>query len=250
VPGQENNRINAIKQFSRFADHYDTYNVIQTQVAKELIARLGEEAYHTVIDIGSGSGQVYKNLKHSHVRFERFMALDSSEQMLSLHPSDDKILKIHADFNAHETYERFDISADKNLLVSSSALQWSKDLDFVFKYLSHIAAKAKFAIFTSNTFKTLHTYAHVESPIYSPETLSKSIRKYYDADFELKAYKLVFESVREMFSYIKKSGVSGGEKQLSYKQIKDLMYRYPLDHLEFEVLFVEAASLAYTSEPR
>lgn len=248
MPRQENNRTNAIKQFSRFAHHYDTYNMIQTQVAKELIAGLSEEAYHAVIDIGAGSGQVYKNLKHSHISFERFIALDSSEKMLSFHPSDDKILKIHADFNALETYERFDTTADKNLLLSSSALQWSKDLDFVFKHLSHIAAKAKFAIFTSNTFKTLHTYAHVDSPIYSPETLSKSIRKYYDADFELKEYKLVFESVRDMFSYIKKSGVSGGEKQLSYKQIKDLMYNYPLDHLEFEVLFVEAASLAYTSK--
>jgi malonyl-CoA O-methyltransferase len=47
-----------------------------------------------------------------------------------------------------------------------------------------------------------------------------------------------------MFRYIKKSGVSGGEKQLSYKQMKMLMEKYPLNYLEFEVLFVEATSLA------
>ena len=43
-----------------------------------------------------------------------------------------------------------------------------------------------------------------------------------------------------MFRYIKKSGVSSGEKKLSYAETKQLMETYPLDHLEFEVLFVEA----------
>jgi len=47
-----------------------------------------------------------------------------------------------------------------------------------------------------------------------------------------------------MFRYIKKSGVSGGEKQLNYQQMKRLMENYPLNYLEFEVLFVEATSLA------
>jgi len=41
-----------------------------------------------------------------------------------------------------------------------------------------------------------------------------------------------------MFKYIKRSGVSGGKKQLNYKQMKKIMQNYPLDYLEFEVLFV------------
>ena len=75
--------------------------------------------------------------------------------------------------------------------------------------------------------------------------MRSTIEKYYRATFELKKYKLHFESVREMFNYIKKSGVSGGEKQLTYKQTKQLMKSYPLDYLEFEVLFVKATSLAF-----
>jgi malonyl-CoA O-methyltransferase len=45
-----------------------------------------------------------------------------------------------------------------------------------------------------------------------------------------------------MLNYIKKSGVSGGEKKLTYKQVKNLIKNYPLDYLEFEVLFVDATS--------
>lgn len=43
-----------------------------------------------------------------------------------------------------------------------------------------------------------------------------------------------------MFDYIKKSGVSGGEKRLTISQTKKLIKEYHLDYLEFEVLFVIA----------
>lgn len=245
MPQEANDRTKAIKQFSRFAHHYDTYNVIQTEVARELVERISpNDKYHTIIDMGSGSGQVYKNLKKNHIVFDQFIALDSSEEMLSCHPNDPSILKIQADFNKDATYEYFTMPKEHNLLLSSSALQWSEDLEFVFSHLSQIATKAKFAIFTSKTFKTLHQTANIHSPIYTPENLREAIGKYYDANFELKEYRLTFENVRDMFNYIKKSGVSGGEKQLSYKQVKSLMNQYPLDYLEFEVLFVEATSLA------
>ena len=41
-----------------------------------------------------------------------------------------------------------------------------------------------------------------------------------------------------MFKYIKGSGVSGSRKVLDYKQSKRLFREYPLDYLEFEVVFI------------
>ena len=166
--------------------------------------------------------------------------------MLEIHPSSKKIKKICADFNKFQTFENLSFSPG-NLILSSSALQWSEDLDFTLSEISKKAPHAYFAIFTSNTFKTLHETAQITSPIYSEAVLKETIGKYYRAVFEVKKYKLHFQSVREMFNYIKKSGVSGGEKQLTYKQTKQLMKSYPLDYLEFEVLFVKAASLALPS---
>ena len=63
---------------------------------------------------------------------------------------------------------------------------------------------------------------------------------YKDVQFEIHHYRLEFESTREMFRYIKQSGVSSGERKLSYTQTKQLMVNYPLKYLEFEVLFIEA----------
>lgn len=235
---------NVIQEFSRFAHEYDAYNVIQAEVAKLLVEQLSSSHYATIIDIGCGSGEVYKNLEKNKVAFDHLMVLDSSKEMLAIHPSLEKIEKRCADFNKLQTFEDLSLPL-KSLVLSSSALQWSKDLDFTLSEISKRSPHAYFAIFTSNTFKTLHETAKITSPIYSTAVLRETIEKYYHAEFELKEYRLYFETVREMFNYIKKSGVSGGEKQLTYKQTKQLMKRYPLDYLEFEVLFVKASSLAF-----
>ena len=233
---------NAIQEFSRYAHEYNTYNVIQAEVAASLVKMLPSQHFTTVMDMGCGSGEVYKNLENIDLTFDHFIALDSSQEMLGIHPSDKRVEKICSDFNRSETFKKFTLEND-SLFLSSSALQWSRDLDFTFSEISKKVTHAYFAIFTSNTFKTMHQTACITSPIYSTDILKSTINRYYKAIYELREYKLHFKSVREMFNYIKKSGVSGGEKQLTYKQTKELMKNYPLDHLEFEVLFVEARPL-------
>ncbi len=238
---KEKLKTKVLKEFSRFANEYDKYNIIQAEVAKRLVSYIPLKPYSTIIDIGCGSGEVYKNIQKGRYSFEHFIALDYSEEMLDIHPFDKRVIKICADFNTSSIFENLSLDEDM-ILLSSSALQWSKDLDFTLYQLSHNAPKAYFAIFTSSTFKTLHQIAGIESPIYGSNRLKEVINRYYNASFTIDNYSLHFDSIRDMFRYIKKSGVSGGEKRLSYKEIKSLMQKYPLDYLEFEVLFVEATS--------
>lgn len=240
MPNTEKPESKAVKEFSRFAHHYNTYNMIQSEVARVLVSQIPSAA--AIVDIGCGSGEVYKHLELVKHSFDEFIALDSSQEMLNMHPSSTKITKICADFNAWEIDEILPSKLD-TLLISSSALQWSKDLDFTLSILAKKFKRAHFAIFTSSTFKTLHQVAKIDSPIYAEALLKEKIQKYYKAKFETKEYRLYFENVTAMFNYIKKSGVSGGERKLSYRQTKQLMLNYPLDYLEFEVLFVKADSL-------
>jgi len=231
---------NVIQEFSRFAHQYDRYNVIQAQVANTLAEKVPIGNYSAILDIGCGSGEVFRNLQKKIIMPEYFVVLDSSEKMLDIHPETKCITKVCADFNDKNFLDALP-AKHYDLLLSSSALQWSEDLDFTLEELSKLSNTFYAAIFTSGTFKTLHQVANINSPIYSAETLQENISKHYsDVSFVLHHYTLVFDSVREMFQYIKKSGVSSGEKKLSYKQTKHLMENYPLNHLEFEVLFVEA----------
>lgn len=233
----ETNKVS--QQFSRFAYSYDSYNMIQEKVAHLLVGNMQKEKYDVLVDIGCGSGAVYKNILKKNDRYNIFIALDTSREMLKLHPEDSKVQKYYASFN-----QPFSLNTPfhNTVLLSASALQWSNNLDFTFKELASKGAYAYFAIFTSNTFQTLHKIAGVTSPIYSVQVLQETIEKYYKCTFTVEKYHLSFSSIRKMFQYIKKSGVSGGEKKLSYQEMKKLMREYPLDYLEFEVLYVKAES--------
>ncbi|MEA1953219.1 MAG: methyltransferase [Campylobacterota bacterium] len=231
-----------VKEFSRFANQYNSYNVIQRKVAKTLVNQLSSNNYSTIVDIGSGSGALFKNIEENKISYKKFIALDSSQNMLDIHPSGTKVIKICADFNVPKTFDLFSLDKD-GLLLSSSALQWSKTLNSTLFELSKKSINAEFAIFTSSTFKTLHHIAQIDSPIHSADTIKKVISQYYNCTYKIENYTLSFDSVREMFHYIKRSGVSGGNKQLSYRQMKYIMNAYPLNYLEFEVLFVKAKSV-------
>ena len=240
-----------IKEFSRFAHEYDRHNMIQAKVAKQLVSKLSKKTYNNILDLGSGSGEVSKNLLKSDIHFGKLTAFDSSSNMLSLHPSAPNIIKRVGDFNEKDFLATV---KEKNydLVLSSSALQWSSNLDFTLGELTKISDRLSAAIFTSGTFRTLHKAAKVTSPIYTVKALQDVLAKHYkEVSFEVHNYTLHFDSVREMFSYIKKSGVSSGEKKLSFKETKSLMKSYSMDYLEFEVLFVEAKNRgAFHNAPR
>jgi malonyl-CoA O-methyltransferase len=242
MPKDIHSKSNVIKEFSRFAFHYEDYHSIQAKVAKYLIETLDRNAFNTIVDMGCGTGEVYKNIEASSLSFDTFIALDSSKEMLSLHPSYSHIEKRCENFNDKEAFRELALSK-KDIFMSSSALQWSRDLYFTFSHIAQNAPQIHLALFTSATFKTLHKTANMSSPIYTATVLKETISRYYEAQYEIKHYRLHFDTPKALFTYIKRSGVSGGEKRLNFKETKNLMKNYPLDYLEFEVLFVRGERL-------
>lgn len=243
------NRLKVIQEFSRCAPYYNEYNSIQKQVAETLVSSLREPFYESIIDLGCGSGAVFSSIQKKSIVSNTYVAIDSSKEMLALHPSK-KVQKICMNFDEISAYKDIKVPKKGRILLSSSALQWTADIEALFATLSCVADEAHFAIFTDNTFKTLHENAKIQSPIYSAQIIRDTIQKYYHAIFELKEYKLYFDNTREMFHYIKKSGVSGAEKKLSYTAMKKLMIHYPLEYLEFEVIFIKAKSKRYPPEEK
>jgi len=227
-----------VKEFSRFAREYNTHNMIQSEVAKKLVSMLEKEAYEKVLDLGAGSGAVYKNMTNQNIFIGEFIAFDFSREMLSLHPKSKMVKLVCSDFNDNHAFNQY---PDNNfaILISSSALQWSVDLPSVLDNISRLAPKHYFAFFTAKTFSTLHKVAGIKSPIYPKNTIINALSSYTVESIEEIEYRLSFDSVLEMFKYIKKSGVSGGAGVLSYKEMKALMKNYPSKTLEFEVLFAQ-----------
>lgn len=222
-------------EFSRYASHYNHYNVIQNKVVKKLIADMTTHP-KKILDLGCGSGAVYKEISWD---VERFIGIDFAEGMLSCHPQESNVTCKHGDFNSAALFEELKNDSFE-YIISASALQWADDLEQVFKSLASFEVPFSLAIFTCKTFETLYKTAHLKPLLRCPETIISDAKKYFDAKYELVSYTLEFESRSELFRYIKRSGVSGNRRVLDYKQTRQLMQEYPHHTLEFEVLFIHS----------
>ena len=220
-------------EFSKYASDYGTYNIIQESVVKKLLS-LVKSKPRKILDLGCGSGAVYKNISWD---YKSFLGVDFAPGMLEIHPKAKNIECIYGNFNDKVLFDTLSTYQFEHIF-SASALQWADDLESVFKSIGFLHVPISLAIFTSGTFSTLNKTADLEPLLRDKKEIQKLSNKYFTADFEVVTYKLEFESTREMFKYIKKSGVSGSRNVLSYKQTKKLMNDYPLNYLEFEVVFI------------
>jgi malonyl-CoA O-methyltransferase len=220
-------------QFSKYALSYDSLNVIQNLVVEKLMSRVSGEPQN-ILDLGCGSGALCKS---ANWEYRSFTGVDFAAGMLELHPKSANVKCIYGDFNDNSLFDELS-SSNYDYILSASALQWADNLDEVFANIKKLGAPIALAIFTSNTFKTLNETASLDSLLKSAQEIEGLAEKHFHANFEIVKYKLEFESVREMFKYIKRSGVSGSRRALSYQETKKLMNEYPLSYLEFEVAFV------------
>ena len=226
------------QEFSKYAKSYSSYNIIQNKVIDHLLLKLlgCKNKPQNILDIGCGNGSLCKKIDWE---YEHFTGVDFAPGMLELHPKSKKIECIYGDFNDHTLFENL-FTYNYDFIFSASSLQWANDLESVFSNIKAIGAPLALGIFTSGTFKTLNKTANLKPILKSAKYIEELQKKYFDVNFEVVEYKLEFESTTEMFRYIKKSGVSGSRGVLNYKQTKELIENYPLNYLEFEVVFISS----------
>ena len=221
------------QEFSKHAFEYESYNDIQKRVADKLLSHVDSKPKH-ILDLGCGSGAICKSIKWE---YEHFLGVDFAPAMLELHPKSKKIECVYGNFNDALLFENLQ-TYKYDYIFSASALQWSENLDEVFSSIKKLNTPIALAIFTSGTFKTLNETASTKPLLLSRNEIDILQKKHFKAKFEVVEYRLNFKTVRDMFLYIKRSGVSGSRNLLSYKEMKKLMNEYPLGYLEFEVAFI------------
>lgn len=225
------------KEFSKHAKQYNSYNIIQQLVAKALIRDIKNKPKN-ILELGCGSGQIYNNIDW---KLNSYHAIDFSPSMCELHPKND-ITEVNCFSFDEDDFFDFLKGKEFDLVLSSSALQWSKDLSRITNALSSVTKEVNAVLFTSNTFKTIQEISNKKSPILDVESIKVAFLKYFKCEFEVFNYNLEFDNKKDLFNYIKKSGVSGGSA-LSFKEAKHLFKEYSLNYLEFEVIFIKAFKL-------
>lgn len=224
-------------EFSKHANEYNDYNIIQQIIAKSLIRELKKEPKR-ILELGCGSGQVFNHITWP---VDFYKAIDFSPEMCKLHPKNSNVQVKCYDFDTEEFLA--EIKNDSyDIVLSSSALQWSKDLNKIIKNLSYITKEINAVLFTSNTFKSIQSITNKKSPILEEKKIKDAFSKHFECEFETIMYKLEFSNKKDLFNYIKNSGVSGGTNLLDFKNAKKLYKEYKLNYLEFEVIFIKTIS--------
>ncbi len=253
--------------FNKMSHSYAKNCALQNEVAKVLVEFCDEFLGDSrkIIDLGAGSGNIAKNLGDRQVDF--FLALDNAPNMIALHPQNlpnvARIKRLCYDF------EDYDFSDECDLVLSSSALQWAKDLDSLFKRLvdsaqksqksrelresseshldsrdsresseSHKSKRFAFAIFTSESLRELHAFLGTTSPLKSANEILKIAQKYFCVESKIQRFTLKFSTREELLAYLKNGGLLGGGN-LSFTQKKRLRFDLPFLSANFEVLFLK-----------
>jgi malonyl-CoA O-methyltransferase len=106
-----------------------------------------------------------------------------------------------------EVVERYQITQ----IVSFSALQWSKDLEGLLQKIGKSGRRYLLLLFTGESFQQLHRRLGITSPLpREREILEWAHRHLPNLHSAPLSYTLHFPSPRELFRYLRGSGVSGG----------------------------------------
>ena len=121
-------------QFSKYAHKYGNHNIIQKIISKALVRDITNQPKR-ILELGCGSGQIFKHINWD---FEFYKAVDSSQSMCDLHPKASNLEVLCFDFDSKDFLKNIK-DEQYDLIISSSALQWSKDIDTLLFYLSRIS---------------------------------------------------------------------------------------------------------------
>lgn len=218
---------------------YDKYALFQKELAfivcSKVLDFLKINSNFGVIDLGCGSGFIANALnsllESENIFLNFFLGIDISNSMLQIHPkrlSNIKQIKL-----LNMSFDDFNFCKIENsIIVSSSALQWSKKLDSIFYEIT----KIPFAIslFTSNSLKELHNFLGTRSPIYSIEFIQKLIKTNFNIEYDVVTKKLYFNNSKAIMSHLKTNALLSGN--LSFKKAKELYKQESFRTLTYESL--------------
>ncbi len=234
--GLRENHNRHVLEFSRRAGSYSEHNIIQKKVAQKLIGSITSRP-RRILDLGCGSGAIHDLIDWE---IESFTGIDKADQMCALHPRGEHITLLQADF---EDLKLLKSLGHFDMVISSSALQWASNLPRLLDHIASMTDEVAFAIFCDGTFETIYRMTGMEQFLPKSTQLRKLLESKFACRCEIERYRLDFPNNISKFRYIKRSGVSGGERRLSVKETRRLIREYPHSYLEFEVLFCVGKTL-------
>ncbi|MGL5617059.1 MAG: malonyl-ACP O-methyltransferase BioC [Sarcina sp.] len=238
--------------FSKAAKSYDENAKVQQKIINNLIEKIKDNQYLSILEIGCGTGTLTKLLLEN-FKEANITAVDISSGMIERAKEkiqSDKVTFILGDVEQLELEESYD------LIISTSTFQWIKDLDSLIiklKFLLNEQGTLAFSTFLKGTFKELdyainrafeknsvnekqqRNYLTAER---IKEIINKNFTTKKQLEFIEKEYKEYFPKALDFFKSIKAVGANNSEvqKYINPKIMRDIVKIYDEIYKENKLL--------------
>lgn len=204
--------------FDAQAKTYQSSAIAQRIFIQKLLDKLPKKHYKLIAELGCGGGELFLELQKRGIEFERFLGCDSSESMLKRFSPSSEVELFCQDFDEF----LLSFEGEFDLLLSSSALQWSHSLE---QTLSLIAKKSSFvalSVMSSSSLKSLHTFLGTCSPLLTSEEIKELLKERFEGEIFISRVELEFATPKEALEHLRKSGVLGGGI-LNFREAKKML---------------------------
>ncbi len=210
------NKETLIRNFSRYADHYDKYADVQKLAALKLLGQIKETNFNSVLEIGCGSGN-YTMFLRDKFNNARLKAVDISDKMIAI--ARDKLKGRDVDFVVTDA-ENAELGENFGLITSNACFQWFSDLEkalLKYKDSLHENGIISFSIFGPETFSELNASLRsitgdsvTANDFVAKENIEMILMKFFKAVVieEMRHVELC-GSLKELLDKIKYTGIRG-----------------------------------------
>ena len=238
------NKLKKIKDFNSAANHYDSDAIMQSMIAEELIDRLHYIKINPkrILDIGSATGRNAILLAKIFPAAEIY-ELDFSIDMLRV-----SMNKSSGFRKLFSSKKRYFINADMDLLpfhdntfdliVSSNSIQWSENVNTLFKNINNLLTIDGLFLFSSFLKNTLIELQHFKEHVLTQNFLTiqeyaeiLNNNNFYDPVLIRDEYQNEYDGALSALRDLKKIGVTKSDE--SHKSLRGKNYLLKLiDHLD------------------
>ena len=228
------------ERFSAAAETYDHHARPQLALAQTVISMLPEMYPEQILELGAGTGQLTRLLAE-HFPDVLIDAVDLAPKMVS--HSREKFRRLPQISWIIGDAQTWSGAEPYPLIVSSSALHWTADLETTFRHIhSNLETDGTFALgmMLKGTLRELHELrneiAPQKTPARSLPTYEETVRSLQAAGFKLERRKhseeeILYSDARAFLKAIHEQGVTGGKistgsAPLSRLEIGKLMADY------------------------
>jgi malonyl-CoA O-methyltransferase len=235
------NKLKKIKDFNSAADHYDSDAIMQSMIAEELIDRLHYIKINPkrILDIGSATGRNAILLAKIFPAAEIY-ELDFSIDMLRV-----SMNKSSGFRKLFSSKKRYFINADMDLLpfhdntfdliVSSNSIQWSENVNALFKNINNLLTIDGLFLFSSFLKNTLIELQHFKEHVLTQNFLTiqeyaeiLNNNNFYDPVLIRDEYQNEYDGALSALRDLKKIGVTKSDE--SHKSLRGKNYLLKLIH--------------------